>query len=306
MNSARMQPAFGIAQIGKSFRNEITPGNFMFRTREFEQMEIEFFVKPGDDDALVRVLEADAPRVVPALRHQARAPAPARARHRRARALRQRLRRRRVRVPVRLVGARGHRQPHRLRPQAAHAESRARTSATSTTRRKERYVPYVIEPSAGADRATLAFLVDAYDEDGAEDETRAVLRLHPALAPVKVAIFPLMRKDGHAREGAGDRRAAAAAAAPVELRPGRRRSAGATAARTRSARRSASPSTHETHEDDTVTLRDRDSMEQAAHCRSIASRAVARASACSPAAEPTMNRAHRGLRSAASARSRRP
>ena len=102
----------------------------------------------------------------------------------------------------------------------------------------ERYVPHVIEPAAGADRATLAFLVDAYDEEEIEGETRTVLRLHPQLAPVKVAVLPLVRKDGQpelAREVL--RRAARPHAAPSTTRAAR--SASATAARTRSARRGA-------------------------------------------------------------------
>ncbi len=106
LNASRLKLPFGIGQIGKSFRNEITPGNFLFRTREFEQMEMEFFVQARRRPALARVLESRALRLVPALRHSTRAPAPAGARRRRARALRQGLRRRRVRVPVRLVGAR--------------------------------------------------------------------------------------------------------------------------------------------------------------------------------------------------------
>ena len=113
--TARQKMPFGIAQIGKSFRNEITPGNFLFRTREFEQMEMEFFVKPGEDDRWFTYWTAGAPRVVRALRHPAREPAPAPARGRRAGALRQGVRRRRVQLPDRLVGARGHRQPDRLR-----------------------------------------------------------------------------------------------------------------------------------------------------------------------------------------------
>ena len=113
---ARKKLPFGIAQIGKSFRNEITPGNFIFRTREFEQMEMEFFVEPGTDDEWfdywveqrlqwyldLGVIEGEA--------------APAPARDRRARALREGRHRHRVRVPVRLERARGDREPHRLRP----------------------------------------------------------------------------------------------------------------------------------------------------------------------------------------------
>ena len=106
----------------------------------------------------------------------------------------------------------------------------------------ERYVPHVIEPAAGADRATLAFLVDAYDEEQLEGETRTLLRLHPRLAPVKVAVLPLLRKDGQP-ELAREIHEAAARRAPVRVRRRRSRSAAATAARTRSALRGASRST---------------------------------------------------------------
>ncbi len=126
----RKKPPFGIAQIGKSFRNEITPGNFIFRTREFEQMEMEFFVPPDGGVAVVRALARRAPRVVSEARHPRRPSAPARPRRRRALALLQRHQRRRVPVPDRLAGARGHRQPRRLRPHPARrvlgAEARIR------------------------------------------------------------------------------------------------------------------------------------------------------------------------------------
>ena len=105
-------------------------------------------------------------------------------------------RRRRVPLPDRVVGARGHRQPHRLRPQGPRRALRREARVLRPGRRGERYVPHVIEPAAGADRATLAFLVDAYDEEEVEGEKRTVLKLHPRLAPVKVAVLPLVRKDG--------------------------------------------------------------------------------------------------------------
>ncbi len=131
---ARKKPPFGIAQVGKSFRNEITPGNFIFRTREFEQMEMEFFVPPDGGRSVVRALAGRARAVVHGPRHPPRPPAPARARRGRALALLLGHERRRVPVPDRLVGARGHRQPRRLRPDAATRSSRARSSSTSTSR----------------------------------------------------------------------------------------------------------------------------------------------------------------------------
>ena len=179
----------------------------------------------------------------------------------RAGALRQGLRRRRVRVPVRLVGARGHRQPHRLRPEAARRVQRqgplvlrrggaaSATCPTSSSRRPAPTAP------------TLAFLVDAYDEDEAEGETRIVLRLHPRSRPIKAAVFPLLRKDGHPEKAQAIYDRPAASTSPsTTTRPAR--SAGAIAVRTRSAPRSASPSTTRPSQDDTVTVRDRDTMTQ--------------------------------------------
>ena len=192
----RVKPPFGIAQIGKSFRNEITPGNFIFRTREFEQMEMEFFVPP-----------AEAPRWY---EHWCQARLGWYARY-------------------------GIREDHlRLRPHeadelshyssgtsdveylfpigwselegianrgdfdlTAHSQASGKDLSFRDPESGEKYVPHVIEPAAGAERAVLAFLCDAYDEDTIEGETRTVLRLHPALAPVKVAVLPLLRKEGH-------------------------------------------------------------------------------------------------------------
>ena len=236
---ARKKPPFGIAQVGKSFRNEITPGNFIFRTREFEQMEMEFFVPPAEGAAVVRVLEAERastgttelgirPDHLRLREHDADELQPLLERHRR----------RRVPLPDRLVGARGHRQPHATSTSRRTPSTRGEKLEYFDGQTKERYVPHVIEPAAGADRATLAFLVDAYDEEEVEGETRTVLKLHPRLAPVKVAVLPLVRKDGQpevAREVHDALQAARCR--PSTTRAAR--SASATAARTRSARRSA-------------------------------------------------------------------
>ena len=116
---ARKKPPFGIAQVGKSFRNEITPGNFVFRTLEFEQMEMEFFVPARRGPAVARALAQGAPGLVRAPRHPPRPPQAAPARRRRAQPLLERHQRRRVPLPHRLVRARGHRQPRRLRPHPA-------------------------------------------------------------------------------------------------------------------------------------------------------------------------------------------
>ena len=129
---ARKKPPFGIAQVGKSFRNEITPGNFIFRTREFEQMEMEFFVPPAEADEWYRYWIDERERWYTDLGHPARPPAGAPARVRRAVALLLRHERHRVPLPDRLERARGHRQPRGLRPQRSTPSTRARSSSTST------------------------------------------------------------------------------------------------------------------------------------------------------------------------------
>jgi glycyl-tRNA synthetase len=193
---ARKKPPFGIAQVGKSFRNEITPGNFIFRTREFEQMEMEFFVAPDeaphwyeywkaerldwyrrlgirDDHLRLREHEADE------LSHYSSGTADVE-----------------YLFPIGWQELEGiaNRGDFDL---TAHARFSGEKLVFKDANAGVEYVPHVIEPAAGADRAVLAFLADAYDEDDLGGESRTVLRLHPALAPIKVAVFPLLRKDGH-------------------------------------------------------------------------------------------------------------
>ena len=191
---------FGIANIGKSFRNEITPGNFIFRTREFEQMELEFFVKPGTDEEWhqkwidarmawytdlgvspdnLRLYEHPAEK----LSHYAK---------------------RTVDLEYRfkfggqefseLEGV-ANRTDFDLK---AHAEASGQDLSYFDQEAGERWYPYVIEPAAGVNRAMLAFLLDAYAEDEAPNakggvDKRTLLRLDPRLAPVKVAVLPLSR-----------------------------------------------------------------------------------------------------------------
>ena len=195
LQTTRKKPPFGIAQVGKSFRNEITPQNWIFRTREFEQMEMEFFVPPADERAVVRVLVQRAPRLVRPPRHPGRPAAPA------ARTTPTSCRTTRRARPTSSSCSRG-----------ASTSSRASPSAPTTTSRptpqhsgerldyfdpptNERYTPYVIEPAAGATRTMAAFLLAAYDEDVINGEDRTVLRLHPRLAPYQVAVLPLSKKD---------------------------------------------------------------------------------------------------------------
>ena len=258
---ARRKPPFGIAQVGKSFRNEITPGNFIFRTLEFEQMEMEFFVPPDEAAQwyehwlqgalrLVRASSGSTPSTCGCARTTPTSSVALLVRHQR----------RRVPLPDRLVRARGDRQPRRLRPHPARASSAARSSSTSTRRPASRYIPHVIEPAAGVGRSMLAFLCDAYDEDEIGGEQRTVLRLHPALAPVKVAVLPLLRKDGHPEK---------ARAVYEELRrhvKAEYDDGGAIGRRYRRQDEIGTPFAvtidHQTLEDDTVTLRDRDTLAQ--------------------------------------------
>ena len=192
MTTMRRKPPFGIAQIGKAFRNEITPGNFTFRTREFEQMECEFFCPPGTDaewhrrwveerfrwyvrygikEENLRLREHGKDE----LAHYAKATVDIE-----------------YRFPMGWSELEGvaNRTDFDLRQHAKHSGKELAYLDDATG---EKVVPYVIEPSAGADRATLAFLIDAYDEEIVRGEKRVVLRFHPALAPTKVAVLPLLR-----------------------------------------------------------------------------------------------------------------
>lgn len=202
LNTARMKPPFGIGQMGKSFRNEITPGNFIFRTREFEQMEMEFFVKPGEDEQWheywieqryqwyvnlginpenLRLFEHPKDK----LSHYSK---------------------RTVDIEYRFGFQGG---------EFGELEGVAnRTNFDLTTHSKhsgvdlsyfdqsegERWTPYVIEPAAGLTRSLMAFLVDAYHEEEVPNakggtDTRTVLKLHPKLAPVKAAVLPLSKNE---------------------------------------------------------------------------------------------------------------
>ncbi|AFU71093.1 glycine--tRNA ligase [Bifidobacterium asteroides DSM 20089] len=201
MASSRSKPPFGIANMGKSFRNEITPGNFIFRTREFEQMEMEFFVHPGTDeewhqywiDARTRWY-VDLGVKPENLRHYEH-PKEKLAHYSK----------RTVDIEYRF-GFQGsewgelegvaNRTDYDLK---AHAEHSGEDLSYFDQASGERYIPYVIEPAAGLTRSLMAFLVDAYDVDEAPNtkggvDRRTVLRLDPRLAPVKAAVLPLSKK----------------------------------------------------------------------------------------------------------------
>ncbi len=193
--AARMKLPFGIAQIGKAFRNEITPGNFIFRTREFEQMELEYFVKPDTAaEWFDRWVEARLAWYVrygipPDLLERYEVPADERA-HYSLRTVDIKFR-----YPFGLEELEGvaNRGDYDLRQ---HAAASGKELDYFDDQAQEHIIPYTIEPSAGVDRPLLAFLVAAYaEETDAKGNKRVVLRLHPQLAPVKAAVFPLVRRD---------------------------------------------------------------------------------------------------------------
>ena len=260
MSFARKKPPFGIAQIGKAFRNEITPGNFIFRTREFEQMEIEYFVPPAEADEWHKRWMEDRMRWYvelgvredhlqlrehgsDELSHYSSATSDVE-----------------YLFPMGWSELEGiaNRGDFDLRQ---HAQFSGEKLEYFDQEKGEAYVPHVIEPSAGADRAILAFMVDAYDEEEVEGRKRTLLRLHPRLAPVKVAVMPLVSKEGmpeKAREIYEQLRRRL----PAEIDAG-----GSIGKRYRRQDEIGTPwgvtVDGQTMEDDTVTLRDRDTLEQA-------------------------------------------
>ena len=199
VTSTRSKLPFGIAQIGKSFRNEITPGNFIFRTREFEQMEMEYFVKPGDDDAWheywikarydwykslgikeenlrLRVHEGNE------LAHYAKATSD---------------------VEYAFPWGWGELEGIANRTDfdlSQHESVSGRNLKFFDQELNEHYFPYVIEPAAGVDRAALTFMFDAYEEElissvDGKSETRTLMHFHPDIAPVQIAVLPLSRNE---------------------------------------------------------------------------------------------------------------
>jgi len=195
MDSSRLKIPFGIAQIGKAFRNEITPGNFIFRTREFEQMEMQYFVKPGQDEETfeywkqkridyynklgIRKEKLRFHQHGPEeLAHYAKAAFDIQ-----------------YEFPIGWKELEGvhNRTDYDL---SRHQEYSGKDLTYFDDATRERFIPFIIETSAGVDRTLLTCLVDAYDEEKVENETRVVLRLNPALAPTKAAIFPLVNRDG--------------------------------------------------------------------------------------------------------------
>jgi glycyl-tRNA synthetase len=195
MQASRQKIPFGIAQIGKAFRNEITPGNFIFRTREFEQMEMQFFVKPGEDDRWF-----DDWRQTRMEWHKSLGIAPDKLRfsehgddelaHYAKRAFDIE-----YEFPFGWQEFEGihNRTDYDL---SAHQEHSSKKLEYVDTVSKERFIPYIIETSLGADRLALVVLLDAYREEEVKGEKRVVLAFHPSLAPIKLGVFPLVKKNG--------------------------------------------------------------------------------------------------------------
>lgn len=192
--TTRKKLPFGIAQIGKSFRNEITPGNFFFRTREFEQMEMEYFCEPGSDDhwheywmsfsmdwfkshglraEKLKLRHHDADE----LPHYSKASADIE-----------------FQFPWGWdeLETISNRTDYDLK---AHADKSGKDLSYFDDQQKKRFMPFVVEPAMGVDRSVLAFLADAYDEEGEGKQQRVVLRFHPDIAPFQVSVLPLSRND---------------------------------------------------------------------------------------------------------------
>ena len=193
--SSRQKIPFGIAQIGKAFRNEITPGNFIFRTREFEQMEMQFFVKPGTDSEWFEFWKAQRMEWHCGLG----------------------IRRDKLRFHQHGKDALAHyaKDAYDIEYEfpfgwhefegvhnrtdfdlSRHQQFSGKKLEYLDPETKERFVPYVVETSVGADRTALVVLCDAYHEEDVQGDQRVVMRFHPGIAPIKAAVFPLVNKDG--------------------------------------------------------------------------------------------------------------
>src|SRR5829696_5918647 len=195
--STRQKVPFGIAQIGKAFRNEITPGNFIFRTREFEQMEMQFFIDPGTDEEHFEYWKAQRMEW-----HRALGLTPERLRYKPHEQLAH-YARAAADIEFDFGGSLGFQEIEGIHNRSdfdlgRHQEYSGKKLEYFDQPNNRRFVPYVIETSVGADRTALAVLVNAYREEtvAGEEEGRTVLALHPALAPIKAGIFPLVKKDG--------------------------------------------------------------------------------------------------------------
>jgi len=264
LSASRQKLPFGIAQIGKAFRNEINTKNFLFRTREFEQMEMQYFVKPGEDDKWFEYWREQRMRWFVDLG----------------------LRKEKLRWQQHEKGKLAHyaKEAYDIEYEfpfgwgeiegihnrtdydlSRHAQFSGKGLQYFDDETKEKFIPYIIETSAGASRSLMAFLIDAYAEEEAPTaeggtEVRAVLKLHPRLAPIKAAIFPLVNRDGMPERARNIEQ---------HLRPHLRvfyDDSGAIGRRYRRQDEAGTPYCitidAQTLEDQTVTVRDRDSMVQ--------------------------------------------
>jgi len=259
---SRQKIPFGIAQIGKAFRNEITPGNFIFRTREFEQMEMQFFVHPSEDEKWFDYWKEQRwqwyleigirPEKIRWHQHTQ-----AELAHYAKKAF-----------DIEYEFSFGWKEIEGIHNRtdfdlSRHKEASGKDLRYFDDQSKERYLPYIIETSAGADRATLVCLADAYREEEVKGETRVSLFLSPKIAPIKAAIFPLVKKDGMPEM---------ATKIYQDLKKHFKvfyDDGGAVGRRYRRMDEAGTPYCitvdGQTLEDDTVTVRDRDSMEQTRH-----------------------------------------
>ena len=258
--TSRQKVPFGIAQIGKAFRNEITPGNFIFRTREFEQAEMQFFVKPGSDEEWFEYwLEQrmDWHRALGVREENLRI-------HEHGADELAHYARRAVDIEYRFPFGWKELEGIHNRTDfdlARHEEYSGKRLEYIDSGAGERFLPYVVETAVGVDRTLLAVLSDAYHEEDVDGDERVVLRLDPGLAPIKAAIFPLVKKDGLpeiARKLAEELRGASINSFYDE--------SGSIGRRYRRQDEAGTPFCitvdGQTAEDQTVTLRDRDSLEQ--------------------------------------------
>ncbi|MGD8319732.1 MAG: glycine--tRNA ligase [Gemmatimonadota bacterium] len=258
--TARQKVPFGIAQIGKAFRNEITPGNFIFRTREFEQAEMQFFVKPGDDEEWFERWKADRmawhlslgireenlrfhEHTADELAHYAKKA-----------------------FDIEYLFSFGWKEFEGIHNRtdfdlARHQDHSGKRLEYIDAATNERYIPFVIETSMGVDRTMLVVLADAYREEEVEGEERVVLSLHPRLAPLKTAVFPLVKKDGLPEVASKLHEGLRKAAIPSFYD-----AAGSIGRRYRRQDEAGTPwcitVDGQTNEDGTVTIRDRDTLQQ--------------------------------------------
>jgi len=258
--SSRQKIPFGVAQIGKAFRNEITPGNFIFRTREFEQAEMQFFVKPGSDDEWFEYWREERMAWHRSLgirednlRFHEHGPGELAHYAKKAMDIE-------YRFPFGWKELEGihNRTDFDL---GRHQEYSGKRLEYIDSGAGERFLPYVVETAVGVDRTVLVLLTDAYHEEEVEGEERVVLRLHPTVAPLKAAIFPLVKKDGLPEIARGLMDELRRAAIPAFYDE-----SGSIGRRYRRQDEAGTPwcitVDGQTAEDGTVTVRDRDSLEQ--------------------------------------------